>query len=402
MRLFGCIFRITLLTLFVALLVTSAFGLGYAVSRAVFPPPLPSDGGAPDEWKSYTPLIFEAWTHLQRDFYQAPLDPDKNLVNGAIAGMVRALGDQHTAFVDAQRAAISRTSLEGSFEGIGATVEMREGRLVIVAPIKGTPADRAGLLPNDIILQADDTPIRNMDINEAISLIRGPKGTAVTLTVQRGNQPPFKVTIVRDTIRTPFIESRMIEGTNIAYVRLNQFGGPATDELRAALRELLAHRPSGLIFDLRRNPGGYLDTAVEIASQFLPSGRIVLIQKDKDGRTKEHRARGGGLATEIPMVLLVDGGSASASEIVAAALKDHQRATLIGVKTFGKGSVQNVHTLSDKSELRVTISRFFSPNGNEINGVGVTPHIVVEMTDADIAAKRDPQLDAAVKFLQNR
>lgn len=398
---FRSIFRLTLLTLFVTLLVTSAFGGGYAVSRTMFPPPLPPDGGAPDDWKPYTPLIFEAWTHLQRDFYKAPLDPDKNLVNGAITGMVRALGDQHTAFIDARRAAISRTSLEGSFEGIGATVEMREGRLVIVAPIKGTPADRAGLLPNDIILQADDTPIRNMDISEAISLIRGPKGTSVTLTIQRGNQPPFKVTIVRDTIRTPFVESRMIEGTDIAYVRLNQFGGPATDELRAALRELLAQRPRGLIFDLRRNPGGYLGTALEIASQFLPSGRIVLIQKNKEGRTQEYRARGGGVATEIPMVLLIDGGSASASEIVAAALKDHQRATLIGVKTFGKGSVQNVHTLSDKSELRVTISRFFSPNGNEINDVGVTPHIIVEMTDADVAARRDPQLDAAVRFLQS-
>lgn len=399
---FRRIFRLILMTLFAVLIVMSMFGLGYATSRAIFPPPLPSDGGAPDDWKTYTPLLFEAWGHLQRDFYQAPLDPDKHLVNGAITGMVRTLGDQHTAFVDAQRAAISRTSLEGSFEGIGATVEMREGRLVIVAPIKGTPADRAGLLPNDIILQADDTPIRNMDISEAISLIRGPKGTAVTLTIQRGTQAPFKVTIVRDTIRTPFVEAKIIEQTDIAYVRLNQFGGPATDELRAALSELLAKHPRGLIFDLRRNPGGYLGTAVEIASQFLPSGQVVLLQKDKDGHVQEHRARSGGVATEIPMVLLVDKGSASASEIVAAALKDHQRATLIGVKTFGKGSVQNVHTLSDKSELRVTVSHFFSPNGSEINEVGITPHIIVEMTEADIEAKRDPHLDAAIRFLQNR
>jgi carboxyl-terminal processing protease len=396
---FRWLVRITLMTLLVALLVTSAYQGGYIVSRALFPPPLPADGGAPEEWKSYTPLIFEAWGYVQRDFYKAPVDPD-TLANGAVAGMVRALGDPYTAFVEARRAAISRTSLEGSFEGIGATVEMQEGRLIIVAPMKGSPADRAGLLPNDIVLQADDTPIRNMDITEAISLIRGPKGTPVTLTIQRGNQAPFKVTIVRETIRTPFVEAKMIEGTHIAYVRLNQFGGSAPDELRAALRELLAQNPTGLILDVRRDPGGYLSVAVEVASQFLPSGRVVLIQKDKNGNAQEHKTRGGGLATQIPMVLLIDNGSASASEIVAAALKDHQRATLIGVKTFGKGSVQNIHTLSDQSELRVTIARFFSPKGNEINGVGVSPDIEVKLTEEDAANKRDPQLDAAVKFLQ--
>lgn len=395
------IVRIILMTLFATLLVIGAFGGGYAASRVFFPPPLPPDGGAPAEWKADIPLLFEAWALIQRDFYKGPVDPD-TLVNGSVAGMVRALGDPHTAFVDARRAAISRTSLEGAFEGIGATVEMREGRLVIVAPIKGTPAERAGLLPNDIILQVDDTPIRNMDITEAISLIRGPKGTPVTLTIQRGNQAPFQVTIVRDTIRTPFVESRMIEGTRIAYVRLNQFGGPATDELRAALRELLAEQPTGLVLDLRRNPGGYLSTAVEVASQFLPAGRIVLTQRDKSGARREYRARGGGIATEIPLVVLIDSGSASGTEIVAAALKDHQRATLVGVKTFGKGSVQNIHTLSDKSELRVTIARFFSPNGDEINGVGVVPHLVVEMTEDDVATRRDPQLDVAVKFLQDR
>lgn len=396
---FRRIFYLTLITLFVTLLVTGAFSGGYAVSRALFPPPLPPDGGAPPEWKPYTPLLFEAWGYVQRDFYKAPIDPD-TLANGSVAGMVRALGDQHTAFIEAKRAAITRTDLEGSFEGIGATVEMREGRLTIVSPIKGTPADRAGLLPNDIIVRVNDTLIQNMDITEAIALVRGPKGTEVVLTIQRGNQPLFQVTVVRDTIRTPFVESRMIAETKIAYVRLNQFGGSAPDELRAALRELMAQNPSGLILDLRRDPGGYLSVAVDVANQFLPANRIVLIQKDKHGNAQEHRTRGGGLATTIPMVLLIDNGSASASEIIAAAFKDHQRATLIGVRTFGKGSVQNVHTLSDKSELRVTIARFFSPKGNEINTVGVMPDIEVKLTEEDAANKRDPQLDRAVQFLQ--
>jgi carboxyl-terminal processing protease len=336
---------------------------------------------------------------VQRDFYKAPVDPD-TLANGSVAGMVRALGDPHTAFVDAKRAAITRTDLEGSFEGIGATVEMRDGRFTIVSPIKGSPAEQAGLLPNDIVAQVNGTPIQNMDVSEAIALVRGPKGTEVTLTIQRGNAPPFQVTIVRDVIRTPFVEARMIEGTKIAYVRLNQFGGSASDELRAALRELIAQNPTGLVFDLRRDPGGYLGTAVDVASQFLKGGQTVLIQKDKNGNAQELKARGGGLATTIPMVLLIDSGSASASEILAGALKDYERATLIGVKTYGKGSVQNVHTLSDKSELRVTIARFFSPKGNEINAVGVTPDIQVELTEEDAANKRDPQLDRAVRFLQ--
>jgi len=392
-------FRILLMSVFVALAVTGAYGGGYTASRILFPPPLPPDGGAPDEWKAYTPVLFEAWSHIQREFYKAPVDPD-TLANGSVAGMVRALGDQHTAFINAQRAAITRTDLQGSFEGIGATVEMREGRLTIVSPIKGSPAERAGLAPNDIIARVNDTPIQNMDITEAIALVRGPKGTQVVLTIQRGTAAPFQVTIVRDTIRTPFVESRMIEGTTIAYVRLNQFGGPSTEELRAALRELLTQNPTGLVFDLRRNPGGYLGTAVEVASQFLPAGRVVLIQKDKSGNAQEFKARNGGVATTIPMVLLIDSGSASASEIIAGALKDYQRATLIGVKTFGKGSVQNVHTLSDKSELRVTIARFFSPKGNAINTLGVTPDIEVKLTEEDAANKRDPQLDRAVQFLQ--
>jgi carboxyl-terminal processing protease len=391
--------RVVVTALLLALLVTGAYGGGYTISRAWFPPALPPDGGAPAEWKPYMPVVWEAWNYVQQDFYKAPVDPD-TLANGSVAGMVRALGDPHTAFTDAKRAAITRTDLEGSFEGIGATVEMREGRFTIVAPIKGSPADKAGLLPNDIIAQVDDTPIVNMDISQAISLVRGPKGTGVVLKIQRGTQAPFPVTVVRDVIRTPFVESRMIEGTKIAYLRLNQFGGPAGDEVRAALRELLSQNPSGLILDLRRDPGGYLSVAVEVASQFLKGGQIVLIEKDKQGITQELKANNGGLATNIPMVLLIDGGSASASEIVAAALKDHKRATLIGVKTYGKGSVQNVHTLSDKSELRVTIARFFSPQGNEINGVSVAPDIEVKVTEDDAANNRDPQLDAAIKFLQ--
>jgi carboxyl-terminal processing protease len=387
------------MTIVSIMLVTLAFAGGFAASRQVFFPAPPPEDGAPADWKPYSPLLWEAWGYVQQDFYKTPLD-QAAMVNGSIAGMVQSLGDPHTAFVDAKRAAISSTDLEGSFEGIGAHVEMREGRLTIVAPIKGTPADRAGLLPNDIILQVDDTIIQNMDVSEAIRLIRGPKGTKVRLLVQRAKQSAFVVEITRNTIRTPFVEAKMIEGTTIAYLRLNEFGGTAPEEMRAALQDLMAQKPTGLILDLRRDPGGYLSVAVDVASQFLKGGQVVLIEKDKNGVSQEFKARNGGQATDVRMVLLVDGGSASASEIVAGALKDHKRATLIGVKTYGKGSVQNVHALSDKSELRVTIAHFFSPLGNAIDDVGVTPDIEVRNTDDDIAAKRDRQLDQAIEFLK--
>ncbi len=396
------IFRVVAMTAVAIILVSGAFLGGFATSPLIFVPPAPADGGAPPDWKPYFPVFWEAWNYVHQDFYKTPID-DSALVNGSVGGMVDALDDPHTIFIDAKHAALGRSDLQGSFEGIGATVEMREGRLTIVAPISGSPADKAGLLPGDIVLQVDDTIIQNMDITQAVSLIRGPKGTTVTLKIQRARQAPFAVSIVRDTIRTPFVQSRMVEGTKIGYVRLSEFGATAPEELRSALQQLMAQRPSSLILDLRRNPGGFLPVAIDVASQFLNSGQIVLIEKGKDGTVIDRKkTTGGGLATNIPMVLLVDDGSASASEIIAAAMKDYKRATLIGVKTFGKGSVQLVHTLSDKSELRVTTEHFFSPKDLEIDEVGVTPDIVIKMTEDDIAKRRDPQLDAAIEFLKKQ
>jgi carboxyl-terminal processing protease len=382
------------------ILVGGSFGGGYLVSRQLNPPAPPPDGGAPDAaWKAAIPVYWQAWNYVQQDFYKTDLNQE-DLVNGSVGGMVDALGDPHTIFIDSKQATISRSSLEGSFEGIGATIEMQAGLLTIVSPIKGTPADKAGLIPGDVILRVNDTIIQNMDVNQAVQLIRGPKGTKVKLLIQRAKQAPFELELIRDKIVTPFVESKMIENTQLAYIRLNQFGATAPDELRAALRTLMAQKPTGLILDLRSDPGGYLSAAVDIASQFIKGNQTVLIEKDKQGIAQELKSQNGGLALDIPMVLLVDKGSASASEILSAALKDYKRATLIGTKTYGKGSVQNVHTLSDNSELNVTIAHFFSPLGNEINDVGVLPHIEVVPTDDDIANKRDPQLDRAVQFLQ--
>jgi carboxyl-terminal processing protease len=392
------ILRVLIMTVLALVFVSGAFAGGYAVSQQFFRPTPPPSGGLPDSWQPSLQVFWEAWKYIKQDFYKAPTD-ETGMMYGSIGGLVQSLGDPHTGFSEPKTAAINSSQLQGSFEGIGATVEMREGRLTVVSPIKDSPAEKAGILPNDVILQVDDTVIQNMDVNAAVSLIRGPKGSTVKLLVQRTKVPNFTVSIVRDTIRTPFVESRMIEGTTLAYLRLNEFGATAPDEMQSALKELLTNKPTGLILDLRRNPGGYLNVSVDVAGLFLKNGQTVLIEKTKDGKAQEFKTRGNGIAGDIPMVLLVDGGSASASEIVSGALKDYARATLIGTKTFGKGSVQNVHSLSDKSELRVTIAHFFSPKGNEINEVGVTPDIEVQITDDDVANKKDPQLDKAVEIL---
>jgi carboxyl-terminal processing protease len=392
------ILRVFIMTVLSIVLVAGAFAGGYVVSRQVFPPAPPPDGGAPANWQPYFPVFWQAWDYVHQDFYKAPLD-DSELVYGSIGGMVNALNDPHTQFTEAKIAKITSTELQGSFEGIGATVEMQQGRLTIVAPIKDSPADKAGLLPGDIVLKVGDTIIQNMDINQAVSLIRGPKGTPVTLQIQRVKQQPFSVTIIRDTIRTPFVESHMIEGTSIAYLRLNEFGATAPDEMNTALGQLLAQHPTGLILDLRNNGGGLLTVGIDVASEFIKGGQTIMIERTKDGTTQQLKSSNGGLATDIPMVLLVNGGSASASEIVSAALKDYGRATLIGTKTYGKGSVQYVNTMKDGSELRVTTAHFFSPKDNAIDGVGITPDIQVELTQDDLANKQDPQLDRAVQFL---
>ena len=399
------------IAIFIALiLVGGAFLGGYALSqwmlarqaaRNAVPITLNGNGDTPDEFKQDMPVFWEAWKLVNENFYVQPIDREK-MTYGAIGGMVDALGDVHTAFVDPKRAEYLRTQLQGSFEGIGATVEMVNGRLTVVAPIKGAPAEKAGLQAGDIILQVDDTPIVNMDVSEAIALIRGPKGTQVRLKVQRGSNPMMDLTITRNTIQVPEVTSEMLEDDTIAYIQLADFGDKAKPEMRQALSELLAKNPKALIFDLRGNPGGYLNTAIEVASEFIAQDQVVLVEKFKNGDKKLYKSSGGGLATKIPMVLLVNEGSASASEILAAALRDYKRATIIGQKTFGKGSVQTVHELSDNSQLRVTIANFYSPQENVINHVGVIPDIEVpDPTDYERSKSIDPQLQKAIDMIKN-
>lgn len=358
--------------------------------------PGPTVTGTPALGKTFD-LFWEVWGLVEEDYY-GEIPPAEEVTYGAIRGALNTLGDPFTGFIEPEVAAIQREDDSGAFEGIGAYVTMREGRLIIVSTFKGQPAEKAGLRRGDIVLKVDDTPIENMSIYEAISLIRGPQGTTVRLTILREGEEPFEVEIVRARIEIPVVESQMRED-GIGVVRLLEFSADASAKLAGAVRTLLDQNPKGLILDLRGNPGGYFQEAVLTAGLFLPKGQVVVIERYKDAPSEVVRTPNEPLAPDIPLVVLVDGGSASASEIVAGALQDLGRATIIGEQTFGKGAVQLRYQLSNGSELLVTVARWFTPNDRAIHGEGLAPDIPVEVTAQDIEAGRDPQLERAAEYL---
>jgi carboxyl-terminal processing protease len=342
-------------------------------------------------------VFWEAWHILENEFY-GELPEESELPYEAIRGVIAATDDQYTAFLDPVRAEIMRTDLSGSFEGIGATVRFRlDGKLEIVQPLPDRPAILAGLRPRDVILEVDGVELQGMNIYEAISLIRGPAGTIVHLLIEREDvDEPFTVEVERANIELPVVESEMLED-DIAYLKLNEFGQTATQKVKEALRDLATQEPRGLVLDLRGNPGGYLSVAVEVTSQFVEG--TVLLERFKDESERSYQAIPGGLALDVPLAVLIDGGSASASEIAAGAIQDEERGVLIGTTTLGKGSVQMVYTLSDDSQLRVTAARWFTPNGRAIHGEGLRPDIEVVVTEEDIETERDPQLERAIAYL---
>ena len=292
--------------------------------------------------------------------------------------------------------------MQGSFEGIGATIRIDEaGRLIIADPMPGRPAFEAGLRPDDIILEVDGESVDGLSLQEAVLMIRGPANSTVVLTVFReGQLKPFDVSIVRAKIELEVVESEMLE-SNIGYVRLTQFSNGAADKLIAAIGDLQDQGAESLIFDLRSNPGGLLSEAVNVSSLFVEDETVV-VERLKGGEEKVFEAKNGFNVTgDMPVVVLVNGGSASASEIVAGAMQDLKRAKIIGEQTFGKGSVQLPHGLADGSELRVTIAEWLTPSKRQIHGEGITPDIVVEMTIEDLEQERDPQLDKAIEVLSD-
>lgn len=344
-------------------------------------------------------IFFEAWDIIQQE-YDGELPSNEVLLQAIMEGSIRALDDEFTRYVRPEVAARLREDMGGSVEGIGAFVrENEEGLIEIVRPISGQPAELAGLLPGDIIVGVDGESVIGVSLDEVLLKVRGPRGTSVTLTIMREDvEEPIDFTIVRTRFEIPIIEMQMLPD-NIAYVRLSEFNRNATERLLAALEELLAKNPRGIIFDLRDNPGGFLDQSIAVADLFLPNS-VVLFERNLQGLDQMFRADDGDIAETIPLVVLVNAGSASASEIVAGAIQDNGRALLIGETTFGKGSVQNVHQLSDGSELRVTIARWYTPANNTIDKEGITPDIEVESPqEFTLGGEGDTQLERAIEYL---
>lgn len=367
------------------------------VEAGATPTPMPIPTPANEDQETFQ-LFWEVWDLVQRNFY-GELPDMQELTYAAIRGMLATLDDEYTAFIEPDAAAIIAEDATGEYEGIGAFVGMDEqGKLEIIQVFDDGPAQRAGVRDGDRVLEVDGVSITGLTLYEAISMIRGPEDTQVTLLIEReGVSEPFEVSVTRARIENPIIEAEMRDD-GIGYIRLSEFSATARERTEEELKILLDQEPAGVVLDLRNNPGGWLDQAVDVADLFLDDG-VILFERWSDGRERSFEAHPGDAGEDVPLVVLVNGGSASASEIVAGALQDHERAILVGELTFGKGSVQQPFTLSDGSELRVTIARWFTPNDRAIHGQGLAPDIEVVWPEEGPAPEEDPQLRRAVEYL---
>jgi carboxyl-terminal processing protease len=343
--------------------------------------------------------FWDVWNKLK--FLELPEGATETaLMRHALTGMVAVLDDPYTNYFDPDLADRWNTDLSGEYEGIGAWVDVDTEYLTIISPIKGTPAEEAGLQPGDQIIAIDGDDMTGVDPNIALKRVLGDAGTKVVLTIMReGKDEPFDVEIIRRKITIPYIESEILDN-DIAYLRLIRFYDGGDVDIRKTLEALLAENPKGLIFDLRGNPGGYLHTVVNIASEFLTDANV-LIEEFSDGSQKYYPTKSSqGIATEIPLVVLIDQGSASASEIFAGAIKDYSRGLLVGQTSFGKGLVQLPITLPDDQGLiSITIAKWLTPNGTTIHKIGIQPDYIVEFTEADSEQGTDPQLNKAIELL---
>jgi len=360
--------------------------------------PLPPERTPSAELEQAFSLFWEAWQRVEEQYY-GDMPSNEEIVYGAIQGALGELGDPYTGFVDRQAAAVEAEDQTGSYGGIGAYVSLEGGYVQIVGIIKGTPAEAADLRKGDYILEANGTALDGMSIYEAITYIRGPAGSTVRLKILREGQEPFEIDIVRAQVEIVPITYE-VRPDGIAYIQLSDFTTNNPSELvSAAYEEMLVQQPKGLIFDLRSNPGGYLNEAILIAGLFLPRDSLVVTERWRDGSEERLTTPYDPIAPDVPMVVLVDAASASASEIVAGALQDYGRAVLIGETTFGKGSVSLVNDLSDGSQIWVTTARWFTPKDRAIHGVGLTPDIEIPYAQEDVDAGIDPQLERAVEYL---
>lgn len=394
-----------------ALIVAAAFGGGYflgsggsvhSVTNAV---PFLGAGlnATPDESANLT-NFWEAWNTLNEKFVQthasSTLPDNKKKLWGAIAGLTSSFGDPYTVFFPPAEAKIFQENIAGNFGGVGMEIGLtKDGILTVIAPIKGTPAYKAGVMAGDLIASIDGKTTEHMSTDEAVSHIRGPKGTTVSFVFARAGKP-VKISVVRDTIEIPTIDNSYDAKTGIYYIALYSFTQNSAELMDGAFADFRRSGATKMIIDLRGDPGGYLESAVDIASHFLAKGATVVSEDYKGKReTITHVSRGvGGIPEGTKVVILIDQGSASASEILAGALQDNKKATLIGTRSFGKGSVQELVDIGGGS-LKVTVARWLTPSGNSISDGGLTPDIKAERTAEDFTAGKDPQKDRAIEFL---
>ena len=350
--------------------------------------------------------FWKAWNLINEKYVPASTTArtvgNQEKVWGAIQGLTSSLEDPYTVFFPPVESELFESDIRGNFEGVGMEVVAKDGAIIVIAPLKNSPASRAGIMAGDRVVKIDDKETSNLSTEDAVGIIRGPKGTRVTLTIFRnGAKEPFDIEVVRDVIDIPTIDTRELPG-GIFVIELYSFSAQSPNLFRAALREFILSDNNKLILDLRGNPGGYLEAAIDMASWFLPSSSVVVREDFGQSRDEKiYRSKGYDVFSEnLKFVILIDRGSASASEILAGALAEHGRATLVGDKTFGKGSVQELVNITSETSLKITIARWLTPNGLSISQDGIEPKFLVKYTPADREAGHDPQLEKAIEILK--
>lgn len=409
--------RFTLIALVIVILTAGSFAGGFATAQlvplfqnpapvvpnpVVAPPilatPAEATAATPQDLQSLFSPFWESWDLVHTQYVDQPVD-DVKLMQGAIRGMLEALGDEHTSYMDPQQYKDANADLAGEYDGIGAWVDPTGDYLTIISPMPDSPAEKAGLKPGDKVITIDGEDMTGLD-GEIVRLkVLGPPGSTVRLGILReGEAEPLEFSVTREHIVVKSVIGEMRED-GIAYIQITTFGDNTTRELRQTLDALLKEKPKGVIIDLRNNGGGYLHTSIEVASEFISNG-VILYEQYGDGSRQAYEAIPNGRATELPLVVLINEGTASASEILAGAIQDYGRGKLVGATSYGKGSVQNwVPLSSDQGAVRVTIAKWLTPKERTIHKQGLTPDFVVELTEDDIKAERDPQLDKAVEVL---
>lgn len=375
----------------------AALGLGFTAGQ-VAPQVVQLPGKVAGDRPDFSQL--EGTYTLLKNKYDGDIDT-KKVLDGARAGIMASSGDPYTVFLDEKATKELEDQLSGTLSGIGAEIGIKNERLTVISPIPGTPAEKAGLRPGDKIGLINGEDTGPLTVDQAVGKIRGQEGTKVKLTIVRGNGQPQEIEITRAVINVPSVTWEMKAG-QVAYIKVSSFGNDTNAKVQQAASELKSQGARKVILDVRNDPGGYLAGAVAVTSQFLPEDKLVVDER-AGGKTREKlTTTGGGQLVGLPMVVLMNGGSASASEIVAGALRDNGAATLIGEKTFGKGSVQEITKLRSGGELKITVARWYTPSGKNIDKAGLEPDIKVELTNDDFNAGRDPQLERALAELANK